>query len=229
MANTSVYTGSDGSLTLSVPSGVEGDAAQTVITAYDTITVGRVEDVTVEILSEVLAFNEIGQRYATQLRPGNVSIRGTLGRAFINGAMLKLCLGEAAENRPAGSWTQPALNVTLQVSNSAVPDVRSILTLHAGDCLKAVRLLDKSTIDTGKKMASDPAFGLAAQLLAAKLNIVAGAGSCPAAVTAINDAQALLAATHFNGITHDKLSAAQATQANSLATTLDRYNNSLLC
>jgi hypothetical protein len=130
MANTSVYTGSDGSMTLSVPSGVEGDAGQAVITAYDTITVGRVEDVTVEVVSEVLAYHEIGQRYATQLRPGNVSIRGTIGRAFINGAMLKLCLGEAADNRPAGSWTQPAFNVTLQVSNSAVPDVRSILTLH---------------------------------------------------------------------------------------------------
>jgi hypothetical protein len=126
MANTSVYTGSDGSITLSVPSGVEGEAGQAVITAYDTITVGRVEDVSVEVVSEVLAYNEIGQRYATQLRPGNVSI----GRAFINGAMLKLCLGEAAENRPAGSWTQPAFNVTLQVANAAVPDVRSILTLH---------------------------------------------------------------------------------------------------
>lgn len=130
MANTSVYTGSDGSLTLSVPSGVEGDAGQTVITAYDTVTVGRVEDVTVEVVSEVLAFNEIGQRYATQLRPGNVSIHGTIGRAFINGAMLKLCLGEAADNRPAASWTQPAFNVTLQVANSAVPDVNSVLTLH---------------------------------------------------------------------------------------------------
>jgi hypothetical protein len=130
MPNTSVYTGSDGSLTLSVPSGVEGDAGQAVITAYDTVTVGRVENVTVEVISEVLAYNEIGQRYATQLRPGNVAIRGTIGRAFINGAMLKLCLGEAADNRPAGSWTQPAFNVTLQVSNSAVPDVRSILTLH---------------------------------------------------------------------------------------------------
>jgi hypothetical protein len=130
MANTSVYTGSDGSITLSVPSGVEGEAAQTVISAYDTVTVGRVENVTVEVVSEVLAYNEIGQRYATQLRPGNVAIRGTIGRAFINGAMLKLCLGEAADSRPAGSWSQPAFNVTLQVSNSAVPDVRSILTLH---------------------------------------------------------------------------------------------------
>jgi len=123
---------------------------------------------------------------------------------------------------------KPVLDQTLAASDPAGITIGT-LTLHAGDCLKAVRLLDKSTIDTGKKMASDPAFGLAAQLLAAKLNIVAGAGSCPAAVTAINNAQALLAATHFNGITHDKLSAAQATQANSLATTLDRYNNSLLC
>jgi hypothetical protein len=130
MANTSVYTGSDGSLTLSVPSGVEGDAAQAVISAYDTIAVGRVQDVNVKVLSEVFAFNEIGERYATQLRPGNVSITGTIGRAFINGAMLKLCLGEAADSRPQGSWSQPAMNMTLQVANTAVPDVRSIVTLH---------------------------------------------------------------------------------------------------
>src|SRR3954469_23735232 len=130
MANTSVYTGSDGSLTLSVPSGVEGDAAQAVITAYDTVTVGRVEDVTVEVISEALAYNEIGQRYATELRPGNVSIRGTIGRAFINGAMLKLCLGSAADSRPAASWVQPAFNMTVLVQNPALPDARSTITLH---------------------------------------------------------------------------------------------------
>jgi hypothetical protein len=49
------------------------------------------------------------------------------------------------------------------------------------------------------------------------------------ATSAINDAQTLVAAIHFNGITHDKLSAAQNSQANSLAITLDRYNNNLLC
>jgi hypothetical protein len=123
---------------------------------------------------------------------------------------------------------KPVLDQTLTAADPA-GIVIGTLTLHAGDCLKAVRLLDKSTVDAGKKMASDPAFALAAQLLAATLNIVAGAGSCPAAVTAINDAQTLLASIHFNGITHDKLSAAQATQATALATTLDRYNNNLLC
>jgi hypothetical protein len=103
------------------------------------------------------------------------------------------------------------------------------LVLHAGDCLKAVRMLDKSRIDNGKKMSSDPAFNLAAQLLAAKLNVVAGAGTCPAAVTAINAAQALLDAINFDGITHATMTTAQKNQANSLATTLDRYNNNLLC
>jgi uncharacterized repeat protein (TIGR01451 family) len=123
---------------------------------------------------------------------------------------------------------RPVLDQTLAAADPAGIAIGT-LTLHGDDCLKAVRLLDKSTVDRGRKMASDPAFGLAAQLLAAKLNIVAGAGSCPAAVTAINDGQTLLAAVHFDGITHDRLTTAQATQANALATTLDRYNNNLLC
>jgi hypothetical protein len=78
-------------------------------------------------------------------------------------------------------------------------------------------------------MSSDAAFNLAAQLLAADLNVKAGARTCPSAISAINNGQTLLATVHFNGIAHDKLSAAQATQANSLATTLDRYNNNRLC
>ena len=136
----------------------------------------------------------------------------------------------------SGGNQKPALDQTLAAAEPAGITIGT-LTLHgarvkpntAPDCLKAVRLLNKSTIDTGKKMSSDPAFNLAAQLLAAKLNVTAGAGTCPAAVSAINDAQTLLAAVHFNGITHDRLTAAQTTQANNLATTLDRYNNNLLC
>jgi hypothetical protein len=130
MANTSVYTGNDGSLTLAAPSGVEGKAAQAIITAYDTISVGRVQDVSLRVAAEVTEYHEIGESYPTQLRPGNVHVSGTIGRAFINGALLKLCLGVAADSRPKGAWTQPAMNMTLQVSNSAVPNVRSIMTLH---------------------------------------------------------------------------------------------------
>jgi hypothetical protein len=129
-ANTSIYTGADGAITLSVPQGKEGGAAQGVLTAYDLIAVGRVQSVRVEVRSEIKAYNELGSRYATQLRPGNVTIAGTIGRAFINGALLKLLLGDAASSRPATSWTQPAFNITLLVENSALPGVRSTITLH---------------------------------------------------------------------------------------------------
>jgi hypothetical protein len=130
MPNTSVFTGADGSITLSVPQGTEGERAQEVLDAFQTINVGRVQNVRVEVYSEIRTFNEIGQRYATQLRPGNVAVRGTIGRAYINGAMLRLMLGEAADNRPAASWTQPAFNITLLAQNAAAPDVRNTVTLY---------------------------------------------------------------------------------------------------
>jgi hypothetical protein len=130
MANMSVFTGADGSLTLSTPEGSEGEKAQEVIDAYETITVGRVHDVAVNVTSDVKAFHEIGQRYATELRPGNISISGSIGRAYVNGAMLKLLLGEAADSRPAASWAHPTFNITLLLANAATPGVTNTVTLH---------------------------------------------------------------------------------------------------
>ena len=130
MANASVYTGADGSITLSAPQGAEGEKAQAVLDAYELIAVGRVQDVRVEVHSAVKAYHEIGQRYATELRPGNVTIRGTIGRAYINGALLKLLLGEAADSRPAASWVQPAINISLLLGNPVTPNVTNTLTLH---------------------------------------------------------------------------------------------------
>jgi hypothetical protein len=95
----------------------------------------------------------------------------------------------------------------------------------APDCLKAVRLLDKSTIDTGKKMASDPAFNLAAQLTAAELNFVAGAYQNGVVTNAVNESVLLLAKYSFDGKTHTKISATDAARMNALATILDNYNN----
>ena len=130
MANSSVFTGADGSITLSPSQGPEGDKAKTVITAYELLTVGRVQQVRVEVTSDIKAYFEIGQRYAAELRAGNVSIQGTIGRAFINGAMLKLMLGEAADGRPKGSWAQPSFNITVLVESPAAPGVTSNVTLH---------------------------------------------------------------------------------------------------
>jgi hypothetical protein len=119
----------------------------------------------------------------------------------------------------ATSGTYPAFGPTIY------------LVLHGGtpnsapDCLKAVRLLNKSTTDAGKKMASDPAFNLAAQLVAAELNYTAGAGRTPAATDAIQQAVLLLGKYKFDGKTHTKISAADATTMNNLAKILDDYNN----
>jgi hypothetical protein len=130
MANTSVFTGADGSITLSTPEGAEGEHAQEVLTQYDMISVGRVNDVTVNVTAAVKAYHEIGQRYATELRTGNMTVTGTIGRAYINGALLRLMLGEAHNARPAVSWAQPSFNITLLVENAATPGVRNTVTLH---------------------------------------------------------------------------------------------------
>jgi hypothetical protein len=126
----------------------------------------------------------------------------------------------------SGGNQKPVLNQTL----ASFPGGGVLIgDLFVNTCLEAVRILNKSTVNNAKKKSSDPAFNLAAQLLAAKLNVQAGAGTCGAALTAINAAQSHLDALNFNGITHDNISKSLANTLNSLATTLDRYNNNLLC
>ena len=132
-------------------------------------------------------------------------------------------LVDALQGRPDQG---PILDETLVAAG------RSILIgdLVVDTCIEAVRILNKQTVDTAKKMASKPAFNLAAQLLAAKLNIVAGAGACQTAIDTINAAQAFLAFIDFLGVEDGKkLSAAQSAKANNWATILDKYNNNTLC
>jgi hypothetical protein len=97
------------------------------------------------------------------------------------------------------------------------------------DCQAGVLLLDKSDIVSGKKAASDPAFNLAAQLFAAVLNYSAGAEQCNAATTAMNQGKSLLTDVHFNGTGSYRTKGATATQMNTVARTLDQYNNGNLC
>jgi Prealbumin-like fold domain len=98
-------------------------------------------------------------------------------------------------------------------------------------CNEARSLLDKRTINTGQKKASDPAYNLAAQYVAAKLNVQGGAGTCAASTQAIADAQTLLDAINFTGTGSyaNSMTSAQKATANTLANTLDQYNNGLLC
>src|SRR5439155_20932767 len=93
-ANTHVFTGLDGAISGAVQSGPEGDAAKAVNDAYGLTPVGRAAGVTVQVSSEMKPLHELGQRYATELRPGNVNNSGTISRAHVNGALLKLMLGD---------------------------------------------------------------------------------------------------------------------------------------
>jgi hypothetical protein len=131
MPNSHVFTGLDGAITLAVESGVEGDAAKAVNDTYGLTPIGRATGVSVEVSSDIRPFHEMGQRYATELRSGNVYIKGTIGRAHVNGALLRLMLGDgAAGTRPAGSFVSPTFNLSLRMENSAFPGNASTVSVH---------------------------------------------------------------------------------------------------
>lgn len=130
MANTNVFRGSDGSISVSVDTGAEGDSAQAVIDDYSLTPVGRVTGVSVKVDSDLKPFHELGQRYPTELRPGNVNVTGSIDRAYINGALLKMFLGDAAASRPAGTFISPSFNLSLRLENPAQAGTASTVTVY---------------------------------------------------------------------------------------------------
>jgi hypothetical protein len=131
MPNTHVFTGMDGAISVAVESGTEGDAAKAVADTYGLTPIGRATGVTVEVVSEMRPFHEMGQRYATELRPGNVNVRGSIGRAHVNGALLKLMLGDGAGTaRPGGAFVSPSFNLSLRLENPAAAGNSSTVTVH---------------------------------------------------------------------------------------------------
>ncbi len=131
MANTEVFTGSDATLTLAAEAGPEGDAAKDVIDFYKLSPVGRATDVEVFVQAEVLEYHEVGRRHPVALRGGNISINGRVGRAYINGALLRLMLGKGAQPaREAEPYAQPAFDLMLDLKDPALPGNTSTLTVH---------------------------------------------------------------------------------------------------
>jgi hypothetical protein len=109
---------------------------------------------------------------------------------------------------------------------------------NVGTCAEAFLILNKMPVNsTGKQKrgsASDPVFNMAAQFLAVKLNIQAGADPrCldddPDAggplLSLIAEADALLIEVNYNGSSHDNLTGPEKTRLNELATIFDNYNN----
>jgi hypothetical protein len=126
---TTVYRGSDGTISVAVEAGPEGDKAKAVADAFSLTPIGRVTGVTVRVTNTVQPFHELGQRFATELRPGNINVYGTISRAYINGALLKLMLGDAADSRPAGSFVSPSFNLNVRLENPGLPGVTATITV----------------------------------------------------------------------------------------------------
>jgi hypothetical protein len=102
--------------------------------------------------------------------------------------------------------------------------------LFVDTCAEAQALLKKSDVESGDNRASDAAYGLAAQLMAAMLNVQNDATMCSDATEAIEDAQELLADIDFDGTGGFlKTNSSDRTEALELASTLDEYNNGILC
>lgn len=126
---TTVYRGSDGTISVAVEQGLEGDKAKVVAEAFSLTPIGRVTGVTVKVTNDVKPFHELGQRFATELRPGNINVYGTIERAYINGALLKLMLGDAADSRPAGTFVGPSFNLSVRLENPSIPGASATVTV----------------------------------------------------------------------------------------------------
>jgi hypothetical protein len=124
-----VYRGSDGTISVAVEQGAEGEAAGVVAEEFSLTPIGRVTGVTVRVTNDVTPFHELGQRFATELRPGNINVYGTIDRAYINGALLKLMLGEAANSRPQGTFVSPSFNLNLRLENPSIPGNSATVTV----------------------------------------------------------------------------------------------------
>jgi hypothetical protein len=128
-----VFKAIDAALVFAVDdaSSPEGAAADGLISNYDLANVvGRLTDVTVSVTSAIRPFFELGQRYPTQLRPGVVHVTGTAGRAHVNGALLRLLLGDGAASPPgAANFVQPALNIVTTLKDPSFPDNQTRVTV----------------------------------------------------------------------------------------------------
>jgi hypothetical protein len=127
MANTNVYRGSDATLLLAVDdsSTVEGALADSLISEFDfSNMVGRLTNVQIRLENDVRPYHEIGKRFATELRPGNLNVFGSAERAHINGALLRLLLGDGSQSPPpAQSIPQPVFNMVVNLKNPADPAI----------------------------------------------------------------------------------------------------------
>jgi len=128
----------------------------------------------------------------------------------------------------------PEATLDFYLGGAGVTSIYPIGNITTLTCAQAVALLSKNAID-GSKRAGDPIYNLVAQLLAAKLNVAAGAGTCATLDQALIDAQTLLAAIGFDGtkyysgsLKNYTLTSAQLAEALRLEAIFASYNEGTL-
>ena len=130
MFNTNTFYGTDGILTLSDPVGIDAET----LTSYfgEAGAVGRVTNVSLSLSTEIKPFHELGSHSTKELRAGNIYIAGTVERAFINGALLKLMLGQYADSEETEAFRIPSFNMKIALDNlkPGGDEGNSILTVY---------------------------------------------------------------------------------------------------
>jgi hypothetical protein len=130
MFNTNTFFGTDGVLALSDADGIDAG----VFTNYfgEGGIVGRLQNISLAVSVEIKPFHELGSRAAKELRAGNIYISGTVERAFINGAMLKLMLGQYADEEETTGFKIPSFNMKVGLDNlkPAGDEGNAILTVY---------------------------------------------------------------------------------------------------
>jgi hypothetical protein len=123
-----VFRSTDAILQISsISEGDDGQAGATVIDEYKlNDEVGRLRNVTIRVQSDVRPFHEIGRRYPSHLRAGVLTVSGTVERAYVNGALIKLLLGAGAQSPPkegaegvVNRFLQPVFSIVTQLTDSA--------------------------------------------------------------------------------------------------------------
>ena len=111
----------------------EGAAADALVTEYDlSNVVGRLRNVTISVATDLKPFYEIGRRYPSHLRPGIIQVSGTADRAHVNGALLRLLLGDGAVSPPsAPNFVQPSFNIIATLNDPSRPEERTTITIFS--------------------------------------------------------------------------------------------------
>src|SRR5258708_2587676 len=128
MFNSNTYYGTDGALSLSDVDGFADFAKY----FGDSGMVGRVTNISLAVSTESKAFHDLGFRAPRDVRAGNLYIWSGVERAYINGAMLKVMLGQYAEAEEAAGFKIPTFNMKIILDTVRPPGDpgNSILTVY---------------------------------------------------------------------------------------------------